>query len=239
MDQKKIGVFIAQRRKALKLTQAQLAERLGVTDKAVSKWETGRCLPDAALIEDVCLSLDITVHEFFAGERLAEEEIPARAGDAIIRAVSDCQRQSRRPAPEACLFGAGLGMLILAGISRHWPLWAAAAACCLAAACRLLHRAGGGRFRELRVVSLAALAVCVLCAADLGFNYACASLNLLLPEQYDGSFGTAGVLARFAFGNSGWSLPEFFRRFCRAAAIAAAIGAENLALACVSVAKGK
>lgn len=239
MEQKKIGAFIARRRKALKLTQAQLAERLGVTDKAVSKWETGRCLPDAALIEDVCLSLDITVHEFFAGERLAEEEIPARAGEAMLQAVSDCQRRSRRPAPELCLFGAGLGMLILAGISRHWPLWAVAAACCLAAACRLLHRAGGGRLRELRVASLAALAVCVLCAADLGFNYAYASLNLLLPEQYDGSFGITGALARFAFGDNSWSLPEFFRRFCRATAIAAAIGAENLVLACVSAAKGK
>ena len=52
MEQKKIGAFIARRRKALKLTQAQLAERLGVTDKAVSKWETGRCLPDAALMEE-------------------------------------------------------------------------------------------------------------------------------------------------------------------------------------------
>lgn len=239
MEQKKIGAFIAQRRKALKLTQAQLADRLGVTDKAVSKWETGRCLPDAALIEDVCLSLDITVHEFFAGERLAEEEIPARAGEAVLQAVSDCQRRSRRPAPELCLFGAGLGMLILAGIRPNWLPWAVAAACCLAAACCPLHRAGGDRIRELRVVSLAALAVCVLCAADLGFNYAYAALNLLLPEQYDGSFGITGALARFAFGDNSWSLPEFFRRFCRVAAIAAAIGAENLALACVSAAKGK
>lgn len=239
MEQKKIGAFIAQRRKALKLTQAQLAERLGVTDKAVSKWETGRCLPDAALIEDVCLSLGITVHEFFAGERLAEAEIPARAGEAMIQAVSDCQRQSRRPALEICLFGAGLGMLILAGIRPNWLPWAVAAACCLAASCYLLHRVGGIRLRELRVVSLAVLAVCVLCAADLGMNYAYASLNLLLPEQYDGSFGIAGVLPRFAFGDSGWSLPQFFRRFCRAAAIAAAIGAENIALACVSAAKGK
>lgn len=239
MDQKKIGAFMAQRRKALKLTQAQLAERLGVTDKAVSKWETGRCLPDAALIEDVCLSLDVTIHEFFAGERLAEEELPARAGEAMLQAVSDCQRRSRRPAPEVCLFGAGLGLLILAGIRPNWLPWAVAAACCLAAACYLLHRAGGGRLRELRVVSLAALAACIFCAADLGMNYAYASLNFLLPEQYDGSFGITGTLARFAFGDNSWSLPEFFRRFCRAAAIAAAIGAENLALACVSAAKDK
>lgn len=89
MEQKKIGAFIAQRRKEHGLTQAQLAEKLGVTDKAVSKWETGRCLPDASLLEDVCLSLDITIHEFFAGERLAEDEIPARAGENIIQVVSE------------------------------------------------------------------------------------------------------------------------------------------------------
>ena len=239
MEQKKIGAFIAQRRKALKLTQAQLAERLGVTDKAVSKWETGRCLPDAALIEDVCLSLDVTVHEFFAGERLAEEEVPVRAEAAMTQAISDCQRRGGRPAPGICLFGAGLGLLILAGIRPLWPLWALAAVCFLTVAGCLLHRAGGDPLRQLRIVSLAALAVCVLCTADLGFNYAYASLNHLLPEQYDGSFTVAGALARFAFGDDNWSLPEFFRRFCRAAAIAVVIGVENIALACVSAEKGK
>ena len=50
MDQSKIGAFIAEKRKAKKLTQAQLAEQLGITDRAVSKWETGKSLPDASLM---------------------------------------------------------------------------------------------------------------------------------------------------------------------------------------------
>lgn len=54
MDQVLIGQFIAQRRKARKLTQAQLAEMLGITDRAVSKWETGRSLPDASIMLALC-----------------------------------------------------------------------------------------------------------------------------------------------------------------------------------------
>lgn len=72
MDRNKTGDFIAVRRKAQGMTQVQFAEKLGVTNKAVSKWETGKCLPDTALIDDICLLLDITVTEFFAGEKLAE-----------------------------------------------------------------------------------------------------------------------------------------------------------------------
>lgn len=239
MEQKKIGAFIARRRKEHRLTQAQLAEKLGVTDKAVSKWETGRCLPDASLIEDVCLSLDITIHEFFAGERLADEEIPARAGETMIQVVSEYQKQDRKPGLGIYLLGAGLAMLILAGIRSTWEPWAAAAAFVLAAACCLLHGVDGWKLRAVRAVSLAMLAVSVLCAVDLGLNYANAAMNILLPEQYDGSFTMSGVLGRFAFGDSNWSLPRFFQRFCRMVLIAAAIGVENIVLACISAIKGK
>lgn len=237
MDQKKIGAFIARRRKEHRLTQAQLAEQLGVTDKAVSKWETGRCLPDASLIEDVCLSLDITIHEFFAGEPLAQEEVPARAGENMIQVVSEYQKRERRPVPGVYLLGAGLGMLILAGIRSAWEPWAVAAALTLTAACCLLRGMGGRQLRAIRIVSLTALALSILCAVGFGFNYAYASMNVLLPEQYDGSFAMTGVLARLAFGDSNWSLPRFFQRFCRITAIAAAIGVENIALACISAAR--
>jgi transcriptional regulator with XRE-family HTH domain len=70
MDQIKIGKFIAECRKAQELTQAQLAERLNVTDKAVSKWETGRSIPDAAIMLALCDVLGITVNELLSGERL-------------------------------------------------------------------------------------------------------------------------------------------------------------------------
>ena len=68
MDQLKIGSFIAERRKAKNLTQMQLAEKLNITDRAVSKWETGRSLPDAALMTELCEILNITLIDLFSGE---------------------------------------------------------------------------------------------------------------------------------------------------------------------------
>ena len=70
MDQEKIGRFIQARRKEVGLTQAVLAEQLGITDRAVSKWETGKSLPDSSLMLPLCQELHITVNELLSGERL-------------------------------------------------------------------------------------------------------------------------------------------------------------------------
>ena len=75
MDQAKIGRFIARRRKELGLTQAELAEKLAVTDKAVSKWETGRGLPDAGLFEPLCEALGVSLAELFAGEKVPPADL--------------------------------------------------------------------------------------------------------------------------------------------------------------------
>lgn len=72
MDQLKIGKFISERRKAKGLTQAQLAQMLDVTDRAVSKWETGRSLPDASIMLDLCAILGITVNDLLSGEVIME-----------------------------------------------------------------------------------------------------------------------------------------------------------------------
>lgn len=68
MDQKKIGKFIAERRKAVKLTQVQLAEKLNITDRAVSKWENGLAMPDTSIILDLCAILKISADELLRGE---------------------------------------------------------------------------------------------------------------------------------------------------------------------------
>ncbi|MGF7144829.1 transcriptional regulator with XRE-family HTH domain [Anaerotaenia torta] len=75
MDQVKIGKFIAQKRKEKNITQEQLAEHLGITNKAVSKWECGRGLPDAALMKPLSEILGITVSELLNGESLEEEQM--------------------------------------------------------------------------------------------------------------------------------------------------------------------
>lgn len=89
MDLVKIGGFIAQRRKALGLTQKQLAERLGMSDKSVSKWERGICLPDVSLFTELCAILGISINEFFAGESIAEEHLAQQSEENIIAITKD------------------------------------------------------------------------------------------------------------------------------------------------------
>ncbi|MBR6558591.1 MAG: helix-turn-helix transcriptional regulator [Clostridia bacterium] len=72
MDQIKIGHFIAQKRKEIGLTQMQLAEKLDITDRAVSKWETGRSLPDSSIMLDLCSILKINVNDLLNGEVIME-----------------------------------------------------------------------------------------------------------------------------------------------------------------------
>lgn len=67
MDQIKIGKFIQKRRKEKRLTQSELAEKLDVTDRAVSKWENGNCIPDASNIQELCKILNITINDLFSG----------------------------------------------------------------------------------------------------------------------------------------------------------------------------
>lgn len=74
MNQEKIGRFIAENRKAKKLTQEELAEKLGITNKSISKWENGNCLPDSSLFKPLCKILGISINELFAGEKLNDEE---------------------------------------------------------------------------------------------------------------------------------------------------------------------
>ena len=74
MNQIKIGKFIAECRKKNNLTQMQLAEKLNITDRAISKWENGRGLPDLSLIKDVSDILGVTVNELLTGEKLDSKE---------------------------------------------------------------------------------------------------------------------------------------------------------------------
>lgn len=84
MDQSKIGRFIASCRKEKDLTQAQLAEKLNITDRAVSKWENGRCLPDSSIMIELCDLLDISVNELLSGEKVEPEHVPQAAEKNLI-----------------------------------------------------------------------------------------------------------------------------------------------------------
>ena len=84
MNLEKIGKFIASSRKKQKLTQEQLAEQLGITKNAVSKWERGLCLMDMSLLEPLSKILKVTVNEILAGEKIERNDLPQKADENII-----------------------------------------------------------------------------------------------------------------------------------------------------------
>lgn len=96
MDQKKIGKYIAEKRKARGLTQVQLAEKLNMSNKSVSKWERGVCLPDVSLYSTLCEVLGISLNEFLAGEDLLEKEIIPKSEENIINIATDSKRSRHR-----------------------------------------------------------------------------------------------------------------------------------------------
>lgn len=88
MNQEKIGKFISECRRNKKITQSQLAEKLGVTDKSVSKWETGKCMPDLSLFSPLCEILDITINDLMAGEKIDKKEYQYKFEQNIINVAS-------------------------------------------------------------------------------------------------------------------------------------------------------
>lgn len=85
MNQEEIGKFIAECRKNKKITQQELANKLNVTDKAVSKWENGRCMPDLSLMNELCEILGISINELLSGKRLTNEEYQKKLEENIIK----------------------------------------------------------------------------------------------------------------------------------------------------------
>lgn len=96
MDQIKIGKFIAERRKLKNLTQAQLAEKLNITDRAVSKWENGRSLPDSSIMLELCEMLEITVNDLLSGEVVVMEKYNKELENNLLEIVKEKERADRR-----------------------------------------------------------------------------------------------------------------------------------------------
>lgn len=96
MDQIKIGRFIAAKRKEQKLTQVQLAEKLGITDRAVSKWETGKSLPDASIMLQLCGYLRITVNDLLSGEVVSMENYNERTEKNLIEVIRQKEEADKR-----------------------------------------------------------------------------------------------------------------------------------------------
>ena len=95
MDLIKIGKHIAEKRKALGLTQKQLADKLNMSDKSVSKWERGICLPDVSVYLELCEILDMSINEFLAGEEIPAEKLAEKSADNLLQVTKDSKNRQK------------------------------------------------------------------------------------------------------------------------------------------------
>lgn len=112
MNQIEIGKFIAQCRKDKKMTQIQLAAKLGITDRAVSKWETGKSMPDSSVMLELCEILEITVNELLSGERISSDSTEKKADQNLI----DLKRKDERNMSKNAIASVLLSSACLVGI---------------------------------------------------------------------------------------------------------------------------
>ena len=111
MNQSITGKFIAQKRKEKNLTQEQLAEKLGVSNKTISKWETGKCMPDYAVVGSLCDELEITIAELMDGEEREEKSVRAYDEEQIMDLLKRTQELEKQ---KAMLYGV---LLLVMGIA--------------------------------------------------------------------------------------------------------------------------
>lgn len=96
MDQIMIGRFIAEERKRKGYTQKILSEKLGISDKTISKWERGNGFPEVSLLIPLCSELDITVNELLSGERVSEEQYRKKAEENMVNLVKEAQENKKK-----------------------------------------------------------------------------------------------------------------------------------------------
>ncbi len=119
MDQIKIGKFIAEERKAKKYTQRELADKLDISDKTISKWERGNGFPEVSVLLPLCNELEITVNELLSGKRLQEVDYKKIAEENMVNLVKEAQESKKKivmSALVACLvIIAAVPLFVMAG----------------------------------------------------------------------------------------------------------------------------
>ena len=111
MNQTAIGSYIAKKRREKNLTQEQLAEKLGVSNKTISKWENGKCMPDYSIIEQLCKELSVTLSELMDGEDAAEDSVRVYDDEQILDLLRRTQKLERQ---KGILYGV---ILVVLGIA--------------------------------------------------------------------------------------------------------------------------
>lgn len=214
MNIENTGRFIAELRREKGLTQAELAQQLGVTDKAVSRWETGKGLPDTSLLRPLAAALEVSIGELLAGERMDAEQRARRADDQILDALRYSRRMLGWTVDFILLI---LAFLLLSFVGVHQ--WVPSAALASVAAVRITLRIRGvtlppGVLRILAAASLAGAFLLELLPAGVVMRFA--SPDGLLPPQYYSYFN----LLPFGYGDFA---PLFTGSFTVAALVSAAL----------------
>lgn len=104
MNQEKIGKFIAEKRKERNLTQEQLAEKLGVTNRSISNWENGKNMPDLSLFKPLCNELNISINELMSGEIIDNKNYINVLEENIVDMVSDLENKKKKERREYLFF---------------------------------------------------------------------------------------------------------------------------------------
>ena len=127
MDQIKIGRFISERRKAAGLTQMQLAVKLNITDRAVSKWETGRSMPDSSIMPELCDVLNISINDLFNGEVIDMENYKEKSEKLIIEMAKQKEESDKKLLKLEVLIGLFSTIIlfgfVLAAALIKMPVW--------------------------------------------------------------------------------------------------------------------
>ena len=123
MEQAKVGKFIAECRKNKKMTQAELAEKLNITDRAISKWETGKGMPDSSIMLELCNELDISVNELLSGEVIKMETYNQKAEENLLEMKKQIEKMRKKFSVISYIFGTitilmFIGNIILNSIYR-------------------------------------------------------------------------------------------------------------------------
>lgn len=120
MNQEKIGKFIAQLRKEKNMTQNELANRLGITDRAISKWENGRGMPDLSLIKDLCKELDITINELLSGEKISKQDYQNKFEENMLNTIDYSNEKIKKDRKKLVIIFGTIGIVFLSIILAYF-----------------------------------------------------------------------------------------------------------------------
>ena len=111
MNQERIGKFIAELRKEKNMTQIELADRLGITVGAISKWENGRGMPDLSLLTPLCEILDISINELLSGERLNKKDYQEKLEENFINTIDYIDKKNIKSNSISIIFWLIIGIM--------------------------------------------------------------------------------------------------------------------------------